>query len=114
MFLSASQTQFAILESLNRVVFYVVNAMVLLVIISMVFRIRHVVDETLIKRECAWIVFLWIICSFWVFCVAINDVLGYCNWGILSEMDAIRVTYFLSYWTLIIRNIAILGIILYF
>ena len=56
-------SQYIFLEYVNKGSFYVSNAVALLIIIVMVYRIRHVVDETLIKKECAIIVLAWMFCS---------------------------------------------------
>ena len=80
-FLIFNEENATILENINRSIFYVANAAGLLIIIFMVFRIRHVADETLIKRECAIIVVVWIVCSIWVFGTFISDALANCIGG---------------------------------
>ena len=40
--------------------FYIVNWIALLAIVGMVFAIRHVTDETLIKRECFYLSGIWV------------------------------------------------------
>ena len=98
---------------MNRGVFYAANALVLLIIICMLFRIRHVADETLIKRECAMLVMVWIFFSVWVFGAFVSDGLSNCIGG-WSYTQAVRFTYYISYWTLMIRNLLILSITLYY
>jgi hypothetical protein len=43
----------------NDLVFYIINWLFILVLILMIYRIRHIQDETLIKRECSRIVPIW-------------------------------------------------------
>ena len=103
----------SILENINRSIFYIANCSGLLIIISMVFRIRHVADETLIKKECAMIVVVWIVCSIWVFGTFISETLADCVGG-WTYTDALRVSYQVSYWSIILRNVIVTGITLYF
>lgn len=51
------------MRATNTTVYIVVNWVFLLILIKMIWRIRHINDETLIKSENAWIVGVWIVLS---------------------------------------------------
>ena len=48
---------------INQLSFYVVNIIFLVALIFMVYKIRHINDNTFIKNECAIICTWWILCS---------------------------------------------------
>ena len=112
-FLIFNMDNATVLEDINRSIYYVANAAGLLIIIFMVFRIRHVTDETLIKKECALIVFVWIVCSIWVFGTFISDALANCLGG-WTYPRALQLTYRISYWSIILRNVSTLAISMYY
>jgi hypothetical protein len=51
---------FAGLEILNLISTYTVNFMFMIALIWMVYKIRHINDDTKIKSECSLIVFWWL------------------------------------------------------
>ena len=51
---------YTVLDTTNNMAFYIVNWIALLAIVGMVFAIRHVTDETLIKRECFYLSGIWV------------------------------------------------------
>ena len=55
-FILKSNSQYRFLQLYNTTMFFVINWLFLVILILMIYRIRHVNDETLIKRECALIV----------------------------------------------------------
>ena len=91
-FLLKNDNAYFWLDRINRGVFYIANAIGLFVIIYMLFRIRHVADETLIKRECLIIVGVWILFSIQVFGTFVGDTLAVCIDG-WSVLEAIQYTY---------------------
>jgi len=44
--------------------YYATSWLFLLALIAMLYRIRHIQDDTLIKQECSAILGIWIICQF--------------------------------------------------
>lgn len=50
-------------RNVNTVAFFFVNWLFMMALIQMIYRIRHIHDETLIKNECLWIVAIWIFLS---------------------------------------------------
>ena len=55
---------FEIITLDNTLSFYVVNWIGLLILICLVYRIRHTSDDTFLKMECVYIVGAWIFFSF--------------------------------------------------
>lgn len=58
-----SPSQFEELYIINVLVFYMVNWLFLMALVTMLYFIRHINDETMIKRECAFIVATWVLFS---------------------------------------------------
>ena len=54
---------YSVLDTTNNMAFYIVNWLALGAIVGMVFAIRHVNDETLIKRECVYLSAIWVVFS---------------------------------------------------
>lgn len=55
-----SKKTFSIFKGINTMVFLGLNWVFLVLLLLKIYRIRHINDETLIKRECAAIVGVWI------------------------------------------------------
>lgn len=54
---------FVFLESVNSIIYYVFNYLIILCLVLMVNKIRHINDDTKIKMECSWIVAWWLLIS---------------------------------------------------
>jgi len=51
------------LESVNSIIYYVFNYLIIVCLVFMVNKIRHINDDTKIKMECSWIVAWWLVIS---------------------------------------------------
>ena len=63
----------------NSISFYLINWCSLLILIWLVYRIRHTRDDTNLKRECVCIVAIWVFCSVCQYCVFIFNYIVACN-----------------------------------
>lgn len=57
------QSDFASMTLANSISFYIVNWVALVILIWLVFRIRHTGDDTYLKLECIFIVGIWVVFS---------------------------------------------------
>ena len=60
-----TDASFLVLQAINVLSFYSVNFIFLFTLLFMVYKIRHINDDTKIKAECATIVLLWLFISIW-------------------------------------------------
>ena len=68
-----TDASFAVLQAINVLSFYSVNFIFLFTLLWMVYKIRHINDDTKIKAECATIVLLWLFISIWQYAVFVSD-----------------------------------------
>jgi hypothetical protein len=93
--------------------FLVFNWLFLVVLLRKIYRIRHIHDETLIKRECAVIVGVWTVFSvvqYILFLINQSILCKPSNYSVVSYNNVNSVTY----WTIIIRDASTFAITLYF
>ena len=101
------------LQAINSTSFYIVNWLVLLFIVWMVFLIRHMSDETLIKRETALIVGIWLASSFLQFLTFFGTQFRNC-YRDTPVPEVIAHTYVITYLIIILRDLCVLGIMMFF
>ena len=63
----------------NSISFYLINWCLLMILIWLVYRIRHTRDDTNLKRECVCIVAIWVLCSVFQYCVFIYNYIITCD-----------------------------------
>ena len=106
-------SQYQILQGINITSFFVVNWIVLFLIVLMVCQIRHMNDETLIKRETVIIAGTWLVASFIQFVLFFVTQLKDCiQHNPISEV--IQNTYVATYMCIILRDLCVLCTMMYF
>lgn len=108
--LDLSHNSFETLTLANSISFYVVNWIALVVLIWLIFRIRHTGDDTHLKRECMAIVGVWVFASILQYIVFIFNFVVTCRGDegtLTSEQiyERFEVSYKIVYWLIIIRDI---------
>ena len=114
-----NQRSFQLMTLANSISFYLINWCSLLILIWLVYRIRHTRDDTNLKRECVCIVAIWVFCSVIQYCVFIFNYIVACNenTGKLEPStlsDYYTVSYKLVYWLIMGRDLACLITMLVF
>ena len=103
----------------NSISFYVVNWIALLILVWLVYRIRHTSDDTNLKRECMSIVAVWVLCSIFQYTIIIY------NWSVECKIDAghisefeltnrYKVSYKIIYWLIMARDTSCILIMVIF
>lgn len=107
------RSDYSILQILNSASFYIVNWLALISIVGMMYAIRHVTDETLIKKECSILVLIWVIFSIVQYSMFF--------WGQISDCyrdnpitNVIQSTYSVTYWSIILRDLTALTTTMYY
>ena len=77
--ITMSQKSFINLTLANSISFYVFNWLALVLLIWLVFRIRHTGDDTNLKRESVVIVSIWVLCSILQYTVFIYNYVVTCQ-----------------------------------
>ena len=103
----------------NTACFYIINWIGLLILICLVYRIRHTSDDTFLKIECVLIVGVW---TFFTIASMIIFAYNYTQdcYVIIGELpqdkinEVYKVTYKLFYWMLITRDLLCLTIMVFF
>ena len=105
--------QYNTLQLINNTSFYILNWIVLALLIWMVYKIRKMDDETLIKKETVTIVAIWLFASFSQFTAFFVTQYNDCYRGNpISRI--ISNTYVITYLIIILRDISVLAIMIYF
>ena len=117
--ITLNYSAFEILTMANTLSFYIMNWIGLLILIILVYRIRHTSDDTFLKIECIFTVGVWV--SFTIaeiILYAYNFIQDcYAVTGALPQeemRDIYRVTYKLFYWMLIARDLLCLLVMVFF
>lgn len=72
----------------------------------MVYKIRKIHDDTKIKQECCVVVAVWLIFSVWQYCLfAIQEIAACDNTTIFDTHISLQVSYQLTYWSIIARDV---------
>ena len=69
----------------------------------MVYKIRHIDDDTKIKAECASIVGIWLFLSIWQYTIFVADNIEGCNNKSGNGWNDSTI-YQLTYWSIIVRD----------
>lgn len=69
----------------------------------MVYKIRHIDDDTKIKAECASIVGIWLFLSIWQYTIFVADNIESCNKKSGNGWNDSTI-YQLTYWSIIVRD----------
>ena len=110
---------FARITLANSISFYILNWIGLLLLIWMVFRIRHTGDETYLKFECVWIVGVWVFFSIIQYATFIYNYIVSCDHenGEISAVelrDKFVISYKIVYWVIIARDLCALIVMVLF
>lgn len=92
---------------MNSVAFFVTNWTFLMLLTWMIYRIRHIQDETLIKNECAWVVGIWIslsVCQYILFLVYTSAECDLLNDQTRPDNNYYQFSYQMTYWVIIARD----------
>ena len=97
----------------NSISFYVVNWLALIILIWLVFRIRHTGDDTNLKRECMTIVMIWVLCSILQYIIFIFNYVITCHGDegkLTTDELSLRyeISYSITYWLIMARDLACL------
>ena len=103
--------QFAALEIINQVVYGTANMTFLVGLIVMVYRIRHINDNTKIGVECAYICLWGVLCSTLQFVIFILIKANLCFESQFSNGTG---TVTLAYYSTVVRNFVTMLITIYF
>jgi len=96
------------LRGSNTVSFILVNWCFLMVLLYMIYRIRHIHDDTLIRMECVWIVFIWISLSCLQYLLFL--LYGNINCNVLTKVvntHYYRFLFYSTFWIILTRDILI-------
>ena len=112
-------SSFARITLANSISFYILNWIGLLLLIWMVFRIRHTGDETYLKFECVWIVGVWVFFSIIQYATFIYNYIVSCDNenGDISAAelrDKFVISYKVVYWVIIARDLCALIVMVIF
>ena len=107
------------ITAVNSFFFYIINWFGLMVLVWLVFRIRHTGDDTYLKLECSCIVSVWVLFSVLQYSTFIYNYILFCRnqQGKLSN-DALltkyNISYNLAYWIILLRDFVCLCIMVLF
>ena len=83
--------------------FYATNFLFLSILLFMVYKIRHIEDDTKIKAECATIVGVWLFLSIFQYAIFVTDNIQGCNTNVDNGWNDSTI-YQLTYWSIILRD----------
>lgn len=110
-YVALTQNDFLFLQVLNMLSYYAVNLSFLCGLIWMVWMIRHIDDTTQVKRECAYIVGLWLFLSIVQFILFALIQMQRC---VATPLWTKQVSMKMSYAFIILRNTITLAITCYY
>ena len=107
------------ITSVNSFCFYIINWFGLLILIWLVYRIRHTGDDTYLKLECGCIVSVWVFFSVLQYATFIYNYTIFCHnqQGMISEetlLSRYHISYKLAYWIIIVRDFVCLCVMILF
>lgn len=74
-----SKESFYVLQAINLVAVYIINFAFFVILLFMIYKIRHINDETLVGRECSYVIGLWMFTSITNFAAFEVDAFGSCH-----------------------------------
>ena len=110
-----AESNYLVLRGSNTASFILVNWCFLVVLLYMIYRIRHIHDDTMIRMECVWIVFTWVSLSFVQYVLFL--LYGNVSCTMLANGERASYSRFLftsTFWIILARDFLITGISAFF